>query len=165
MHVSPFLSPSSTVYEPPPKTKSFAVMRGLGNIFNLLNAINAAANFILYCSFSDKVRLCMVYGALSLSLSLSLSFSLSLSRFFVMSFFLSFTLSLFIDTCFFSSTRHFSVYLVFFFPSFLASLPFFFSLHFVIFRIHPYSCLFIYICIFTATLDQQTQTSIKGRVF
>ena len=103
---------------------------------------------------------CMV-----LSVSLSLSLSLSLSRFFVMLFFLSFTLSLFIDTCFFSSTRHFSVYLVFFFPSFLASLPFFFSLHFVIFRIHPYSCLFIYICIFTATLDQQTQTSIKGRVF
>ncbi|XP_063867806.1 FMRFamide receptor-like [Scylla paramamosain] len=46
----------STVCEPLPRTKEFAVMRGLGNIFNLLNAINAAANFILYCSFSDKYR-------------------------------------------------------------------------------------------------------------
>ncbi|XP_068229267.1 G-protein coupled receptor daf-37-like [Palaemon carinicauda] len=46
----------STVYEPPPKTKAFAIMRGLGNIFNLLNAVNAAANFILYSAFSDKYR-------------------------------------------------------------------------------------------------------------
>nr|XP_045587521.1 uncharacterized protein LOC123749465 [Procambarus clarkii] len=46
----------STVYEPPSKTPTFAIMRGLGNIFNLLNAVNAAANFILYCAFSDKYR-------------------------------------------------------------------------------------------------------------
>ncbi|XP_042212463.1 FMRFamide receptor-like [Homarus americanus] len=46
----------NTVYEPPPKTKTYAIMRGLGNIFNLLNAVNAAANFILYCAFSDRYR-------------------------------------------------------------------------------------------------------------
>nr|CAD7205759.1 unnamed protein product [Timema douglasi] len=32
------------------------VLRGLGNIFNFLNAVNAACNFILYCAFSDKYR-------------------------------------------------------------------------------------------------------------
>ncbi|XP_063243833.1 probable G-protein coupled receptor 139 [Bacillus rossius redtenbacheri] len=32
------------------------VLLGLGNIFNFLNAVNAACNFILYCAFSDKYR-------------------------------------------------------------------------------------------------------------
>ncbi|XP_064100980.1 uncharacterized protein LOC135211626 [Macrobrachium nipponense] len=46
----------STVYQPPQGTSAYAIMRGLGNIFNFLNAINAAANFLLYCAFSDKFR-------------------------------------------------------------------------------------------------------------
>nr|XP_053644962.1 uncharacterized protein LOC128697364 [Cherax quadricarinatus] len=37
-------------------TAVLLLYRGLGNIFNLLNAINAAANFLLYCAFSDKYR-------------------------------------------------------------------------------------------------------------
>ncbi|CAL4075791.1 unnamed protein product, partial [Meganyctiphanes norvegica] len=46
----------STFYEPVEGSKTFYVMRSLGNIFNLLNAVNAAANFILYCAFSTSYR-------------------------------------------------------------------------------------------------------------
>ncbi|XP_050738833.1 FMRFamide receptor-like isoform X2 [Eriocheir sinensis] len=37
-------------------SSSFYIELGLGNIFNLLAAINAACNFVLYCAMSDKYR-------------------------------------------------------------------------------------------------------------
>lgn len=37
-------------------TVSFYLSRILGNVFNLLTSINAAANFILYCAMSDRFR-------------------------------------------------------------------------------------------------------------
>ncbi|XP_069983621.1 FMRFamide receptor [Penaeus vannamei] len=42
--------------ESEPNTMSDNIERGLGNIFNLLSAINAACNFVLYCAMSDKYR-------------------------------------------------------------------------------------------------------------
>lgn len=38
------------------RPNAYAVVLGLGNIFNFLVAVNAACNFILYCAFSDKYR-------------------------------------------------------------------------------------------------------------
>ncbi|CAL4064001.1 unnamed protein product, partial [Meganyctiphanes norvegica] len=37
-------------------TRSYYVSRILGNVFNLLTAINASLNFLLYCAMSDKYR-------------------------------------------------------------------------------------------------------------
>ncbi|KAF4517586.1 hypothetical protein B566_EDAN008575, partial [Ephemera danica] len=45
---------SSLSEEPAPQSAKDHIMRGLGNIFNLLVAVNAACNFILYCALSDK---------------------------------------------------------------------------------------------------------------
>lgn len=39
-----------------PNTNSELLVRGLGNIFNFLMAINAAGNFVLYCLLSQKYR-------------------------------------------------------------------------------------------------------------
>ncbi|XP_043211092.1 FMRFamide receptor-like [Amphibalanus amphitrite] len=41
---------------PPKSSDEDGVRRILGNIFNLLVAINAAINFVLYCALSDKYR-------------------------------------------------------------------------------------------------------------
>ncbi|XP_045139070.1 FMRFamide receptor-like isoform X2 [Portunus trituberculatus] len=43
-------------YESKPSSTSYYIELGLGNIFNLLAAINAACNFVLYCAMSDKYR-------------------------------------------------------------------------------------------------------------
>ncbi|XP_063876942.1 FMRFamide receptor-like isoform X1 [Scylla paramamosain] len=43
-------------YESKPSSTSYYIELGLGNIFNLLTAINAACNFVLYCAMSDKYR-------------------------------------------------------------------------------------------------------------
>lgn len=39
-----------------PNTNRGVLVRGLGNIFNFLMAINAAGNFVLYCLLSQKYR-------------------------------------------------------------------------------------------------------------
>lgn len=39
-----------------PGSEKDHIIRGLGNIFNLLVAVNASCNFILYCALSDKYR-------------------------------------------------------------------------------------------------------------
>ncbi|XP_042233164.1 FMRFamide receptor-like isoform X2 [Homarus americanus] len=46
----------TTVYVSEPHSNSQYVELSLGNIFNLLAAINAACNFVLYCAMSDKYR-------------------------------------------------------------------------------------------------------------
>ncbi|XP_069156361.1 FMRFamide receptor [Procambarus clarkii] len=43
-------------YASKPNSIASYMERGLGNIFNLLSAINAACNFVLYCAMSDKYR-------------------------------------------------------------------------------------------------------------
>lgn len=43
-------------YHPPRYTQGDFILRGLGNIFNFLVAVNAASNFLLYCAMSDKYR-------------------------------------------------------------------------------------------------------------
>ncbi|XP_066990671.1 thyrotropin-releasing hormone receptor-like [Macrobrachium rosenbergii] len=43
-------------YESEPNSIASNIELGLGNIFNLLSAINAACNFVLYCAMSDKYR-------------------------------------------------------------------------------------------------------------
>ncbi|KAK8742479.1 hypothetical protein OTU49_001905 [Cherax quadricarinatus] len=43
-------------YVSKPNSIAFYIELGLGNIFNLLSAINAACNFVLYCAMSDKYR-------------------------------------------------------------------------------------------------------------
>ncbi|CAL8121262.1 unnamed protein product [Orchesella dallaii] len=47
---------TSWVPIPFPDSDEEAILLGLGNIFNLLVAINAASNFILYTALSDKYR-------------------------------------------------------------------------------------------------------------
>jgi len=39
-----------------PSPSEDALLRGLGNIFNFLVAVNAACNFLLYTALSDKYR-------------------------------------------------------------------------------------------------------------
>lgn len=47
---------SSLTDDPEANSNKDHLMRGLGNIFNLLVAVNAACNFLLYCALSDKYR-------------------------------------------------------------------------------------------------------------
>lgn len=43
-------------YKPEDNTTGEFILRGCGNIFNFLVALNAASNFVLYCVMSDKYR-------------------------------------------------------------------------------------------------------------
>ncbi|XP_075220168.1 FMRFamide receptor-like [Lycorma delicatula] len=43
-------------YDPSKPHRDYYVLRGLGNIFNFMVAINAASNFMLYCAMSDKYK-------------------------------------------------------------------------------------------------------------
>ncbi|XP_059485581.1 sex peptide receptor-related protein 2 isoform X2 [Neocloeon triangulifer] len=47
---------TSLTDDPEPNSDKDRLLRGLGNIFNLLVAVNAACNFLLYCALSDKYR-------------------------------------------------------------------------------------------------------------
>ncbi len=46
----------SVFYTVEEETNKGLLIRGLGNIFNFLMAINAAGNFVLYCLLSQKYR-------------------------------------------------------------------------------------------------------------
>ncbi|KAI1289428.1 FMRFamide receptor [Halotydeus destructor] len=46
----------TSIREPANGTMEFYMVRGLNNIFNLLMAVNAASNFLLYCLLSKRYR-------------------------------------------------------------------------------------------------------------